>query len=347
MSISKLNIRSFFELSSKIPILDVRSPSEFAHAHIPGAISLPLFNDEERKEIGTAYKQQSRETAIKIGLKAFGPKLLSLVEAVEQLPPLNENRQVRLHCWRGGMRSGAVAWLLDLYGYKVHLLAGGYKSYRHHVLDLLSRNYKLKVLGGCTGGNKTGLLHAMRKEGHRVIDLEGLAGHKGSAFGNILQIPQPSQEHFENLLAEELQELSSSDSPIWAEAESQRIGQINLPLHFFNQMRAAPLLFLDVPFEARLKHILEGYGSYDKDKMINAIIRIKKKLGGLETKNAINALVEDDPETCFRVLLLYYDKLYLKSLKGNENPQRTVETISSSTTDAGENLKKVLAQNYV
>src|SRR5690606_6925748 len=144
-----------------VPLIDVRSPAEYQHAHIPGAHSLPIFDDDERREIGTAYKQVSREDAIKIGLKAFGPKMVRMVETVEKLA--NGSREIRVHCWRGGMRSGAVGWLLDLYGFDVHLLEGGYKSYRHHVLDVLGRNYHLAILGGCTGANKTGLLLALAK----------------------------------------------------------------------------------------------------------------------------------------------------------------------------------------
>src|SRR5688500_11641058 len=143
MTLSKINIANFLQLPAHIPIIDVRSPSEYAHAHIPGAFSMPLFTDEERRQIGTAYKQQSREEAIRIGLGAFGPKLIPLVNEVEKLTAKSPDRQVRLHCWRGGMRSGAVAWLLDLYGFKVHLLAGGYKAYRQLVLATLAQEYKL------------------------------------------------------------------------------------------------------------------------------------------------------------------------------------------------------------
>jgi tRNA 2-selenouridine synthase len=242
------------------------------------------------------------------------------------------------------MRSGAVAWLLDLYGFKVYTLAGGYKSYRHHVLEVLGRDYSLKVLGGCTGANKTGLLIEMEKQGQKVIDLEGIAGHMGSAFGNLDLIPQPSQEHFENRLAKELVDLNSvrPGEPIWVEAESQRIGLINLPQRFFDQMRNAPMLFMDVPFEIRLEHIIKGYGSYSKEKLINAILRIKKRLGGLDTKTAISSLVEDDVRSAFSLLLKYYDKQYLKTVKSPEQKDRVVEYIHSQTTNAETNLKKVL-----
>jgi tRNA 2-selenouridine synthase len=346
MPIQRVDITQFIDLVSGIPVFDVRSPSEFSHAHIPGAFSFPIFSDEERRVIGTAYKQQSREQAIKLGLDFFGRKMAGMVGVAEEYFEKNkvETKEVAVHCWRGGMRSSAIAWLLDLYGFKVTLLQGGYKAYRNWVLQQFELDYPLLVVGGCTGGNKTGLLHALKNYGERILDLEDLAGHKGSAFGNLEGIPQPSQEQFENLLAGELHELNrKGPSPIWVEGESQRIGNVNLPMGFHKTMRNSVLLFLDIPFEERLKHIVNGYGKYPKEKLMNATVRIKKRLGGLETKNAVNALLEDDVETCFRILLHYYDKLYLKSTYNKEMGERQIIKIECSTVDVKQNLQKVLA----
>jgi len=347
MPITKLNIADFQNLSESIPILDVRSPLEFAHAHIPGAISFPIFSDEERKEIGTAYKQESREKAIKIGLDAFGKTMLAKVEALDELFLLRqgfgERREIRLHCWRGGMRSSAMAWLLDLYGYKVYLLSGGYKAYRNDVLQQFEKNYKLRIIGGYTGGNKTGVIHELKKMGEAVIDLEGLAGHKGSAFGNLDNIPQPGQEQFENNLAHELEKESSDpEKIIWVEGESQQIGCVNIPKAFFLTMRNATLLFLDIPFEQRLLHITEGYGKYEKEKLINAIMRIKKRLGGLETSNAVNAILEDRVKDCFSILLTYYDRMYMKSILSKTDGERELIYIDSDCTDARINARKIV-----
>ena len=346
MAITKLDISEFLLRTEGILILDVRSPSEYNHAHIPGALSLPLFTDEERKIIGTAYKQESREKAIKIGLESFGKNMLPMVERVEKI--LNEkkepNKEIGLHCWRGGMRSSSVAWLLNLYGFNVILLNGGYKAYRNWVLTQFEKEYNLIVLSGYTGSNKTGALHELERAGQVVIDLEGLAGHKGSAFGNLEMIPQPGQEYFENMLAFELNRQDKSDSklPIWVEAESQRIGMVNIPLPFFKTMRKSTLLFLEVPFEKRLSFIIENYGQHNKEKIISAILRIKKKLGGLEMKSAINFLLEDDINSCFGILLKYYDKLYLKSTNSRDLNQRPIITIPSESTDRKINLNKLL-----
>lgn len=349
MAIKRISVDEFLELAKQHPVLDVRSPGEFEHAHIPNAHSLPLFTDEERKVVGTAYKQESREKAIKIGLKYFGKKMVQMVETVEAIAKRLETGEsnsslmppasVLVHCWRGGMRSAGVAWLLDLYGFKVYSLAGGYKAYRNWVLDQFSKEYNIKIVGGYTGSAKTYVLHELKKLGENVIDIEGLAHHKGSAFGNIGMPKQPSQEMFENLLGQQLSAISHQPSTIWMEDESQRIGDINIPSVFFQLMRTKPVLFLDVPFEERLDHIVQEYGKLEKEKLVNAILRIQKRLGGLETKNAINHLIEGNIKDCFSILLKYYDKWYEKSMKSRDNWESLVAKYTCNNCDAVTNAK--------
>lgn len=332
-------------MMEQYPMLDVRSPSEYAHAHMKNAHSLPLFTDEERKVVGTAYKQQGKQPAIKLGLKYFGVKMASMVSDVEAMlaaSPDPNNKVVLVHCWRGGMRSAGVAWLLDLYGYTVYTLAGGYKAYRNWVLAQFTLNYQFKVIGGYTGSGKTETLHALQALKEPVIDLEGIAHHKGSAFGNLGQPVQPSQEQFENLLAQSLYKISASHSYIWIEDESRRIGLVNIPPQLFEQIRKSKLYFLDIPFSQRLQFILKGYGKFEKDKLMTAILRIKKRLGGLETKTAINFLIEDDVESSFKILLTYYDKLYLKGAYNRENAETLIHKIEVPTVDAFANAATLL-----
>jgi tRNA 2-selenouridine synthase len=346
MPITKLSIAEFITMAPSFVLLDVRSPGEYAHAHIPEAISLPLFTDEERKVVGTAYKQESREKAIKIGLDFFGKNMVVFVEQVEKIVAIKSptSREVCVHCWRGGMRSAAIAWLLDLYGFKVYLLQGGYKVYRHWVLQQFEKPYRFHVIGGYTGSNKTGVIDVLKTRNEKVIDIEKLAGHMGSAFGNLSLTPQPSQEFFENRFATELHRhtLEDVDAFIWIEDESQRLGLVNIPLSLFKNIRQQSFLFLDIPFQKRLQHIIAQYGKYEKEKLINAIVRIKKKLGGLETKNSINFIVEDDVENCFTILLQYYDKLYLKGSSKRENFEEKCLTIKLTNTDAEKNAIKLL-----
>lgn len=325
-----------------MPVLDVRSPSEYAHAHLPGAHTFPLFTDEERSAIGTAYKQQSRQTAIRMGLEPFGRNLVKMVDAAEKLIPGNE---VVVHCWRGGMRSAAVAWLLDLYGYKVSVLAGGYKAFRQWALQQFVQPYPLGIVGGYTGSNKTGLLHQLRQAGEYTVDLEALARHKGSAFGNLDRELQPSQEQFENEFALALYGFSqqSSGSRIWIEHETQRIGLLNIPKPFFDFFAAQHYYFLEVPFEARLQHIVAGYSKHSRESLVNAIVRIQRKLGGLEARQAIGALLDDDVQGAFRILLNYYDRLYRKNETKRKAAQRHITTIPCTGTDATTNLQLLLA----
>lgn len=345
MAIQKINIEEFLSLAKIHPVLDVRSPGEYHHAHIPGAYSLPLFTDEERKIVGTTYKQNSREEAIKIGLDFFGVKMRKMVEEAESLaishkPAVTTNdpqlsaanfKTVLVHCWRGGMRSAGVAWLLDLYGFKVYTLVGGYKVFRKWALEQFEKDYSLQVIGGNTGSGKTYVLNALQKKNENIIDLEALANHKGSAFGNIGMPKQPSQELFENKLAVELFFASEKQKPIWIEDESQRIGDVNIPINFWKHMRTKPLFFLDIPFEERLNHITEEYGKLDKEKLINAVERIKKRLGGLESKDSVNALIEGRIKDCFRILLTYYDKWYSKGLHNRENFEALIQKIPCKT----------------
>lgn len=347
MQVSRIHITEFLQGAKGHLLLDVRSPAEYEHAHIPGAISLPLFSNEERKIVGTAYKQESRENAIKIGLDFFGPKMRPMVEEVERLidnkqqATGNESNRLFVYCWRGGMRSGAVSWLLNLYGFKVYTLAGGYKAFRNHALNTFEQPFHFKILGGYTGSGKTVLLNEIEKKGETVIDLEKIACHKGSAFGNIKMPQQPTQEMFENLLAEELWKKTEgngqrtkeesaeeeSPAPIWLEDESQRIGNLNIPMELWQTMRTSPLYFLEIPFEERLNYLVTEYGVGDVQKLMDATQRISKRLGGLETKNALAFLEEGNIREAFRILLRYYDKHYLKGLHNREDISALLITI--------------------
>ena len=350
----KVAIDEFLALAGKYPVLDVRSPAEYKHAHIPGAYSLPLFSDEERKVVGTAYKQEGRKQAIKIGLEYFGVKMRTMIEEVERILkstpiaietkdqfPINDcdlptATCVMVHCWRGGMRSAGVAWLLDIYGFNVYVLDGGYKSFRNWVLQRFEQPYSFRILGGYTGSGKTEVLKQLEKEKQSVIDLEGIAHHKGSAFGALGQELQPTQEMFENILGLKLN--SMGNGTIWIEDESQRVGAVNLPGALWNTMRRSPVDFMDIPFEERLNYITQEYGKFDRKELINCIIRLQKRLGGQNTKDAINHMLDGDINEGFRILLHYYDKYYAK---GMQDRKELLSMIACAHVDAQENSKKL------
>ena len=360
MPIEQINIEKFLQFSKELPVLDVRSPEEYLHAHIPGAFTLPLFTDEQRKIIGTAYKQESRKAAVNHGLNYFSEKMKIIPgEVAEIISDWSKNKGsfssptsgvggVLIHCWRGGMRSEAVAWLLNLYGYKVYVLKGGYKSFRNWALAQFEKTYHLKILGGYTGSGKTDVLKEMQRKGKIIIDLEKLANHKGSAFGSLGEKPQPTQEMFENLLAIELwktgieiesnqingeEATKNEKTEIWVEDESRHIGHVNIPKTLWEQMRNSKLYFLDIPIEERINYIVSTYGVFDKKELVTSIMKIQKKLGGLETKNAINFLLENNLKECFSILMQYYDKLYTKGLYNRENIQTILNKITCENVD--------------
>lgn len=342
MPIEKIDITDFLEKSQSLPVFDVRSPSEYTHARIPNAFSIPIFTDEQRKIIGTAYIKETREIAVNHGLTYFsermkvipGEVIKILHENSKQNP--DSNKGILVHCWRGGMRSEAVAWLLSLYGYKIYLLQGGYKAFRQWVLQQFEKPYSLKILGGFTGAGKTQILKELKSKGEKVIDLEGMANHRGSAFGALGQAAQPSTEMFENQLAialwkygqsEETTNPPSKDSAIWLEDESVHIGSVGIPKPFWQQMRNSPLYFLEIPFEERLKNVVIDYGAFPHEKLVECILKIKKRLGGLGTKNAVDFVNEGNLYEAFSILLKYYDKMYHSSLYQRDNIQTNMHVV--------------------
>jgi tRNA 2-selenouridine synthase len=297
---NRISIQEFMDRAQKLPVLDVRAPKEFSTGHIPAAHSFPIFDDEQRAIVGTAYKQQGHDPAVLLGLDLFGPRMSGFVKEAEKLAI---NKELLVHCWRGGMRSGAMAWLLSFAGFKVHLLEGGYKAFRHLMLEQFEKPFQPLILGGLTGSGKTDILHYLQKFGEQVID------HKGSAFGAIGMEPQPSTEHFENLLGMQLLKANPEQS-VWLEDESSTIGRVVLPKPFFNQMLSAPTIMLKVPQKLRVQKLTEEYCRAEKEKLSGAILRIKKRLGGLATKEAIEAIEKGDMERMVEIALSYYDKTY-------------------------------------
>ena len=321
------------------PILDVRAPVEFAQGHVPGALNLPLFTDEERARIGTAYKQVSQERAVHLGLEFFGPKMSRMVKQAQKLAP---DKEVRLHCWRGGMRSGAVQWLLELAGFTVHLLDHGYKDYRRAVLTSFAQDRQWRVLGGFTGSGKTDVLHQLAATpGQYVLGLEGLAQHKGSAFGAIGQPAQPTQEQFENNLAAALAALPPN-APVWVEDESRQIGRLTVPAALFAQLHAAPRFVLEVPRAARVAKLAAEYGAEDPLLLAEAIERLRKRLGGLATQQALAAVASADFPLMVELVLDYYDRTYTHGLAPRPGePPRTVVPVAGC--DAATNAAALLA----
>jgi len=308
MAKNVLSPADFLHESQTVPVIDVRSPAEYEHARIPNAINVPLFNNEERAQVGTCYKQLGRDAAVRLGLKLIGPKLAHFVEQADQIAP---NRDVLVHCWRGGMRSGSFAWLLRTAGFQVQTLEGGYKAYRNHVLTAFERPQHIVILGGHTGSGKTDILRELAVLGEQVIDLEAIAHHKGSSYGAIGQAPQPSSEQFENLLYRPWSQLDPTRR-LWLEDESRHIGTCFIPLGIWHQMReSSEIVFVDVPKSVRIQRLVSEYAGFGQELLQQATERIKKRLGGQHYKAAMEALDRGDYAAVADISLNYYDKAYL------------------------------------
>ncbi|MBD2461705.1 tRNA 2-selenouridine(34) synthase MnmH [Oscillatoria sp. FACHB-1407] len=297
-------------------ILDVRSPAEYTQGHIPGAVSFPLFTDEERAQVGICYKHQGRDQAVELGFAIAGPKFADFIARAKELAP---DRVVRLHCWRGGMRSGAVAWVLEMAGFHVSTLVGGYKAFRRWVLETTYVPRPILILGGMTGTGKTAILSALADMGEQVLDLEAIAHHRGSSFGSLGMPLQPTNEQFENTVATQWVAFDPQ-RPVWIEAESKRIGICRIPESLFQQMHRAPVIEVVRSRQERLSLLVDVYGSADVEELVAATERIRKRLGGLRTQQAIELLRQQQLTEAFDIILEYYDKTYTYDLQQRSTP---------------------------
>jgi tRNA 2-selenouridine synthase len=302
-------------------LLDVRSPAEYTQGHIPDAMSFPLFSNQERAEVGTCYKQAGRDAAVELGLALVGPKLATFVQ---QAKVLAGDRTLRLYCWRGGMRSSSMAWLLETAGFQVTLLDRGYKGFRAWVRSALAVSKPILILGGMTGTGKTTVLKALAELDEQVLDLEKLANHRGSSYGALGLPPQPSTEQFENLIATKWEHLSPN-RPIWVEAESRMVGTCRIPNELFGQMLRARVLQIDRSREERICLLLADYGTINSEQLVLATQRLQKRLGGDRTEAAITHIQQGNLAAAIAIVLDYYDKTYQHDLQRRVVPIHSID----------------------
>jgi len=316
-----VSIEEFLSLRKELPVVDVRSEGEFQEGNILGAINIPLLNNTERIAVGTDYKQKGQHEAIKTGFRLVGPRLLDIINEAEKV---TSNKEMLVHCWRGGMRSNNFCQFVGMAGIKTHALKGGYKAYRHQALESFRRPMNLILLTGCTGSGKSEVLRALKSQGEQVLDLENLANHKGSAFGGLLMPPQPTTEQFQNELFEEILLLDPSRR-IWVEDESIAIGKIFLPPDFWQTMSQAPLVQMNVTKEVRIQRLVSEYGPADRDEFLTIMSKIVKKLGGQHFNSAKEKLLQGDMVSVIDILLTYYDKAYLQSI--NKRRDKVIKVV--------------------
>ncbi|WP_138419758.1 tRNA 2-selenouridine(34) synthase MnmH [Aquibacillus sediminis] len=323
----------------RLTFIDVRSPSEFNHSTIPGSINIPVFTDEERAEVGTIYKQVSQQAAKDRGLEIFSAKLPVFVKqfaAIEQ--------PIITYCWRGGMRSKSAATMVELMGIPVYRLEGGIRSYRQWVVNMLE-SYQMKqttyALNGYTGTGKTMILHQLAQQDYPVIDLEGIAAHRGSIFGQIGLEPN-NQTTFDYLLLEDLLRLQSSDF-ILIEAESRRIGKVLLPDFLLEKKQNGIQIFIDIPIEERVLNILEDYQPWKYyQEFLEAFRMIKRRIHTPIAKQIEKDLIAENYTSAFHLLLeYYYDPMYEYSRR--QYPEGRSYTIyASNVQEATWKLKTLL-----
>ncbi len=312
--------------SFKGPLIDVRSPGEYYKGHMPNSINIPLFDNDERSIIGTIYKKEGRKKAVIEGLNFFEKKmellldnLLMIIDSHKTNIPIKNNEFfIRIYCSRGGMRSQSIAWLLDKYKLNPITLKGGYKTYRRWVLDSFSKKMNIVVIGGKTGTGKTRLLSLLEKYKYQTIDLEGFACHRGSTFGGLGMKEQPSNEQFENKIAEKLFSFNISNN-IFVEAESANIGKCKIPHEFFNQMKNSRRIEIIRSESNRLDELIDTYSVFKKEELQESVLRIKKRLGPQRTKIALESINNERWDLVCKSVLDYYDKCYEYEKVGKTN----------------------------
>ncbi len=296
--------------------VDVRTPEEFEEFHVPGAFNVPLMTSEERKKISSVYYEKGEREARLFALKLLSPKLPAIVDKVREIRE-TVNDRIAVYCWRGGLRSLAVATICNLAGVYVFRLEGGYRAFRRYILDRLAqllKNKKVFVIYGPTGTGKTRIIRRLREEGYPAVDLEGLAGHRGSVFGGI-GLKQPSQKMFDSLLWREVERLSSSPVLI-VEGESKRIGNLFVTEPFWKAMERGEKFQVSLPLEERVKISMEDYGvgRFPKETYLKALERIRKILGNQKYREIKELIETENYESAVRELMInYYDRLYSRS----------------------------------
>ncbi len=335
-----LSIENFLREGVSGTMVDVRSPGEFANGHILGAINIPLFDDHERAEIGTLYKIKGKEEAVVRGIEIVSPKLADFIRSVKEKS--GDSGKVHVYCFRGGMRSGSFCWLMETAGLQAFKLDGGYKSYRNRALNLFKEKRTLVLLGGSTGSGKTDVLKEITKLNEQAVDLEGIAHHKGSAFGFIGQEKQPSQQQFENELSAEL-EKTDPKKITWLEDESYSIGTVQLPYDLWTQMKTAPIINLKVPFDLRVKRLVAEYGQTSIETLRRPLLAIKTRLGPQHHKTALEHLEKGEMDKVAEITLRYYDKAY----EHNHEKRKfeNVFVVETQTDDPATNAR--LIYNFV
>ncbi len=326
---TKISVDHIDEYLASGDIIDVRSPGEFAEDFIPGAVNHPVLDNDERAAVGTVNKQQSPFEAKRMGAALVIKNIGDMIATHFSTKP--KDWSPLIYCWRGGKRSGVTAYLLREIGYNAVQLDGGYKAFRGRVnaeLETLPTKFRYVTLCGCTGTGKTALLWALSIAGAQIIDLEGLANHRGSLLG-ATDTPQPSQKRFDTLLWNALRALDPA-RPVFVESESKKIGLVQMPESMRVAMKSGDCAWIDVPLEARVAHIRREYANFvaDPHALVDKLEPLKP-LRGAKLLGEWRAQAEaKDIDALFASLMVdHYDPLYTAAIKSNYANLGAAETV--------------------
>ncbi len=320
-------------------LIDVRSPAEFAEDHLPGAVNWPVLDDEQRRTVGTMYKQVSPLQARKVGAAMVARNIADHVE--RWLADTPREWRPLVYCWRGGQRSGSLAWFLGQIGFRSAQLQGGYKAFRAVVraeLQTLPQHYRYQVLCGRTGSGKTRLLHALAAQGAQTLDLEGLAGHRGSVLGALPGCAQPSQKHFDSLVWQALKSFDPA-RPVFVEGESRKIGTLRVPETLIEQLREhGHCLHVEMDQAARLQLLLQEYGHFAADpegfcKLLDGLVALR----GRDTVVAWQALARSGrwAEVFAALMQAHYDPLYERSFGSSYRQMPQAKAVRLTDAEPG------------
>lgn len=323
--------------------IDVRSPGEFEEASIPGSVNVPFFDNEERTEVGTLYKQVGVQAAKDRGLEIISAKLPAFIREIGSIPGKKS-----VFCWRGGMRSRTTATLLSLMDIHVNRLTGGYRAYRNWLLEQLTTMdiaASAVILNGLTGTGKTKILHRLEERGVAVLDLEGMAGHRGSIFGNI-GLKANNQKMFDSLLFDQLQRAKQAPYVVF-EAEAKRIGKIVQPELMVRKREEAKEIWIELPLEARIQNLLNDYEPWNhQEECLIAFRKIKSTIHTPVAAEIDLCLREEKYERAVMLLLLfYYDPKYEHS-SSQRTPGSETVIHARSTEEAALEVEKLLKNDF-
>jgi len=294
---------------------------------MPNSINIPIFNNEERSVVGKKYKISGREIAVREGFKIIENKIDKLLKEfilikkeflISTIDNYSNDNNIKIYCARGGMRSQSMLWLLEKFNYPCITLNGGYKTYRNWVLNRFKDKQKIIVIGGKTGTRKTKILNKLKSLDYQILDFESLANHRGSSFGGLGMKEQPTNEQYENLIAENLHKMNK-DNFIFVEAESPNIGKNRIPNELFKQMNNSKRIEIIRSESIRIKELINTYSKYQKNDLKESVLKISKRLGPQRTKSAIVSIDNEDWENVCKSVLDYYDRCYEHELKDKQD----------------------------